>query len=65
MDGTVIENLEAAKQAIADRRLTVVVGDAGREFSIAITAIEDAQMRYTRGRAMEEDKFAPADLDKA
>jgi hypothetical protein len=34
-----------------------------REFSLSITAIEDAQMRYTRGRAMQLGKFAPADLD--
>lgn len=34
-----------------------------REFALAITAMEDAQMRYTRGRAMQEGKFEPADLD--
>jgi hypothetical protein len=34
-----------------------------REFNLAITALEDAQMRYTRGRAIELDRFNPADLD--
>jgi hypothetical protein len=34
---------------------------AGR---VALTAVEDAQMRYTRARAIQEGKFNPADLDK-
>jgi hypothetical protein len=38
-------------------------GSASREFALAITAIEEAQMRYTRGRAIMLGKFAPADLD--
>lgn len=36
---------------------------SGREFALALTAIEDAQMRYTRGRAMQLSQFSPADLD--
>lgn len=35
---------------------------AAREFSLAITALEDAQMRATRGLAKRQGKFAPADL---
>jgi hypothetical protein len=40
------------------------MGASGREFSLAITAIEDAQMRFTRGLAMRLGKFSPADLEK-
>lgn len=38
------------------------VGEVGREFSLAITALEDAQMRTTRGLAKIQGKFAPVDL---
>lgn len=37
---------------------------AYREFAIAITAIEDAQMRYARGRHMQEGTFHPSDVDR-
>lgn len=37
-------------------------GPAAREFSLAITALEDAQMRATRGLAMVQGVFKPADL---
>jgi hypothetical protein len=37
---------------------------AAREFSMAITALEDAQMRATRGLAMVAGVFAPADLQR-
>lgn len=37
---------------------------AAREFSLAITALEDARMRATRGLAMALDCFAPADLQR-
>jgi len=39
-------------------------GTAAREFSLAITALEDAQMRATRGLAMATGRFVPADLEK-
>lgn len=35
---------------------------AAREFSLAITALEDAQMRATRGLAIRQGVFAPKDL---
>jgi hypothetical protein len=38
------------------------LGPAAREFSLAITALEDAQMRATRGLAKLQGKFAPVDL---
>ena len=39
-------------------------GTAAREFALAITHLEDAQMRATRGIAMTLDKFNPADPEK-
>lgn len=38
-------------------------GPPAREFALAITALEDAQMRFTRGLAMVQGKFAPVDLE--
>jgi hypothetical protein len=35
-----------------------------REFSLAITALEDAQMRYARARHMQEGTFSPSDVDR-
>jgi hypothetical protein len=54
---------EATEKADALRR-TYQGAQAGREFALAITALEDAQMRFTRGLAMVQDKFAPVDLEK-
>jgi hypothetical protein len=63
---TVFEYLEAARVSILATRANggPEMGASGREFSLAITAIEDAQMRYTRGLAMRLGKFSPADLEK-
>ena len=36
---------------------------AAREFSLAITALEEAQMRFTRGYAHLSGKFSPVDLE--
>lgn len=52
--------LRAQEQAEATRG-----GHAGREFSLAATAAEDAQMRWTRGVAKRDGEFAPADLERA
>jgi hypothetical protein len=54
---------EATEKADAHRR-TYGGSAAGREFALAVTALEDAQMRFTRGLAMVQGKFAPADLEK-
>ena len=63
---TVVEYLDAARTAVVSMRANggPEMGASGREFSLAITAIEDAQMRYTRGLAMRLGKFSPADLEK-
>lgn len=67
-DLTVTELLMAARERILDHREVAEPKPypdiPAREFSLAITAIEDAAMRYTRGRAQELDVFSPADLDK-
>ena len=34
-----------------------------REYSLCITAAQHAQMRFTRGLAMRQGKFKPADLE--
>jgi hypothetical protein len=39
-------------------------GAAGREFSLAKTAAEEAVMRYTRGRAFELGRQSNYDFDK-
>jgi hypothetical protein len=37
---------------------------AAREFALALTALEDAQMRFTRGLAKLQGQFAPVDLEQ-
>ena len=39
--------------------------DGSREFLVAITKLEEAQMWFTRGMAIATGKFNPADLEKA
>lgn len=39
-------------------------GGASREFALAITHLEDAQIRATRGLAKLQGDFNPADLQK-
>jgi hypothetical protein len=60
---TIVEHITAATVQLdllrgSDR------DQAAREFSLAITALEDAQMRATRGLAMRSGVFNPADLQK-
>lgn len=33
-----------------------------RDLQLAVDALEDAQMRFTRGLAKAQDRFSPADL---
>lgn len=61
---TVIELLDSATQEIVRRRSRSPHSGARENYDQAITHIEDAQMRYTRGRAMAEGKFNPTDLDR-
>lgn len=58
---TVKEHIDAAVNAA---RAAAFVDGGSREFALAITKLEEAQMWYTRGRAIQEDKFNPQDLDK-
>jgi predicted nuclease of restriction endonuclease-like RecB superfamily len=58
---TIVEAIaEATVQLEGLRRNSI--GEHAREFSLAITALEDAQMRATRGLAKLQGKFAPVDL---
>lgn len=39
-------------------------GPAAREFALAMTHLEEAQMRFTRGMAKVQSKYAPVDLER-
>jgi len=60
---TIKQHIDAAIKQAEDLRLGSL-SSAAREFSLAITALEDAQMRATRGLAKTQGKFAPADLQE-
>ena len=40
-------------------------GPPARDFALAITHLEDAQMRFTRGLAKLQGAYLPADLEAA
>lgn len=61
---TVKEAIDRCVEIINERRQANDTPEAGREFSLAITALEDAQMRYARGRHMQEGSFSPSDVDR-
>lgn len=61
---TVVEQLTKVIDEIADKKLEAGLGYAAREFELAKTAAEEAQMRYTHGRAIQEGQFEPYDFDK-
>jgi hypothetical protein len=58
---TIVETIAKATAQLELLRLDST-SSAAREFSLAITALEDAQMRATRGLAKIQGKFAPVDL---
>ena len=59
---TVVDLIEEAI-ARCDARRQNNPGAPAREFAIAITALEDARMRFTRGLAMVQGCFNPVDLE--
>lgn len=61
---TVVERIKELENEIEDHKLYCNHQGAAREFSIALTALEDVQMRFTRGLAKLQGKFDPADLEK-
>ena len=65
MGDFVLTTKQHIDEAIArcDARRQNNPGPPAREFALAITALEDAQMRFTRGLAMVTDCFSPADLE--
>jgi hypothetical protein len=64
MEGATFVELANRAQARAVELRNAAPGPAAREFALAITALEDAQMRFTRGMAMVKGRFAPADLER-
>lgn len=63
---TTVELIEQLLERAKERRAEAIERqrpEATREFGLAITALEDAQMRYTRGVAHMEGLFAPRDLE--
>jgi hypothetical protein len=61
-DNTVIGHLNAALGLIEQHKSQHRQA-YDREFALAVTAIEDAQMRFTRGYAMLCGVFNPAHLE--
>lgn len=61
---TVKEHIDAAVEGIENLEPRGSRTEADRELSLAITHLEDAQMRVTRGLAKHLGKFNPADLEK-
>jgi hypothetical protein len=52
-------------EALRTAAATDPASGAGREFSLAITALEDAKMRLTRGLAKQQGIFNEVDLEQA
>ena len=62
-DVTIVNILLAAQGYLTYARDDSGYGPAAREFSIAITAVEDAIMRTNRGFAHLNDMFTVADVE--
>lgn len=64
-EATVFELVDEAMRRAVDKRTESFGADqaAAREFSIVVTLLEDAQMRYTRGVARVLGVFKPVDLE--
>lgn len=62
-EATVVELLDEAHKRVTEQAKRPN-SSARREYEIVLTSIEDAAMRYTRGRAIHLGRFAPADLDR-
>jgi hypothetical protein len=61
---TVVSILKQALTALENIREDTGRSPAAREFSIAITAVEDAIMRTNRGFAIGLDRFTVADVEQ-
>ena len=61
---TIVEQLQEVIEEIDRKAALAGRSEAGREFALAKTAAEDAQMRYTRGRAIQNGVQKPFDFDK-
>jgi hypothetical protein len=61
---TIKELIDGVMEAIEALPFRGDRSGADRELSLAITHLEDAQMRATRGLAKAADKFNPGDVQK-
>lgn len=61
---TVVELIAEAIQRASDQRQRTTDPAAARDFSLAITYLEDGRSRYTAGRARQLGTYRPADLDR-
>lgn len=59
---TVVQLLNEVKADITELQASANNAES-REYAIAKTAIEDAQMRFTRGYAIRTNQFNPSDLE--
>lgn len=60
---TFVQLIEAATLRAETRKLANTSGEEAREFAMAMTALEEAGMRYTRGIARGLGVFKPVDLE--
>ena len=61
---TIVVSLQMVQVSLMDERRVSENPNAAREFSIAITAVEDAIMRTNRGFAIENGTFKTADVEE-
>lgn len=59
---TVVQQINDLIDRVKDERASADSGSA-REFSIVITHLEDASMRFNRGMAMKNGHFTQADIE--
>jgi len=64
---TIVKALLEVQARLSDLRSEASAAqrpDAAREYSIAITSVEDAIMRVNRGMAKDDDSFKVADVEQ-
>lgn len=61
---TVVDHINRAQEIAKSRLEETNDREAKRCYALANTKLEEAQMYYTRGRAIDRNMFNPVDLDK-
>lgn len=64
LEDTVKELIDQALDQVTKTHSRCGTDVPRRQYELAINALEEAQMRFTRGYAIQHDKFNPADLQK-